>query len=488
MGDVALTVPAIRKVLAENNGLRITLVTAPHFTPFFNGIQGLKVFPANFHKEYKGLKGLVHLYKNLASLQNFDAVIDLHGVIRSYIVSLLFVLSGRNVFRIDKGRKQKKDFIKGKTNKKLPHTLERYLEVFRKTGLNTGGGSYKGFIIEDHVLETAKSILPPEIQQKDITWIGIAPMARHALKRWDLANFTDLMKRINQEHKVWFFFFGGGEHEKTEIDSLISGFENTLNLTGKMSLSQEIAIISKMRFMISMDSANMHISALCGTPTISIWGGTHPGLGFSALNQPDKFSIQIPETELECRPCTVYGKGECAREDLACMKLITSELVFKRLKKLNLLQHPFYCNSGNNGEYNVNPIVQGTAIITISSKGEEIETRDFVVEAVSDPVAKVGGKTGGEINKEFLLEQDKVTAEIENFTLDIEFRITAFTVSVTKDGNTVEEKSDSNILTAKQKELIESQESGQIIVFSDIQSIGPDGAIRNLNPVEFTLQ
>lgn len=144
--------------------------------------------------------------------------------------------------------------------------------------------------------------------------------------------------------------------------------------------------------------------------------------------------------------------------------------------------------SGNNGEYNVNPIVQGTAIITISSKGEEIETREYVVEAVSDPVAKVGGKTGGEINKEFLLEQDKVTVEIENFTLDIEFRITAFTISVTKDGNIVEEKSDSNILTAKQKKLIESQESGQIIVFSDIQSIGPDGAIRNLNSVEFTLQ
>ena len=40
---------------------------------------------------------------------------------------------------------------------------------FRKAGLNIGGGSYKGFVIEDQDLETAKSILPPEVQEKDIT-------------------------------------------------------------------------------------------------------------------------------------------------------------------------------------------------------------------------------------------------------------------------------------------------------------------------------
>ena len=337
MGDVALTVPAIRRVLDENNDLQITLVTAPHFTPFFNGIQGLNVFPANFYKEYNGLKGLFRLYKDISRSQKFDAVIDLHEVIRSYLVSFLFRLSGTKIFRINKGRKQKKEFIKSKINKKLPHTVERYLEVFRKAGLNAGEGMYKGFIIEDKDLKTARNILPPEIPHKDISWIGIAPMARHALKRWNLSNFIELMKLINQDHKVWFFLFGGGEYEKVEIDNLISDFGNALNLTGKMSLEQEIAIISKMQFMISMDSANMHISALSGTPTISIWGGTHPALGFSALNQPPEYSIQIPESELTCRPCTVYGKGDCARGDLACMTRITPEMVFGQIKHWELI-------------------------------------------------------------------------------------------------------------------------------------------------------
>jgi len=144
--------------------------------------------------------------------------------------------------------------------------------------------------------------------------------------------------------------------------------------------------------------------------------------------------------------------------------------------------------SGDNDEYIANPLVPGIAILTIKSKGEEIETREYKVETVSDPVAKIGGKTGGDIDTDFLLEQDKVIAEIENFTLDIEFRITTFTVSVTKDGHNIEEKSGSDLITARQKELIKNQDAGQIILFNNIQCMGPDGATRNLNPIEFILQ
>ena len=145
------------------------------------------------------------------------------------------------------------------------------------------------------------------------------------------------MKRINQDHKVWFFFFGGGEKEKVEIDGLIEDFDNATNLTGVLKLEDEISVISRLNFMISMDSANMHISALCSTLTISIWGGTHPALGFSALNQPDEYSVQIPKTELECRPCTIYGEGNCTRGDLACMSRITPEMVFKQIKHWELI-------------------------------------------------------------------------------------------------------------------------------------------------------
>jgi ADP-heptose:LPS heptosyltransferase len=87
--------------------------------------------------------------------------------------------------------------------------------------------------------------------------------------------------------------------------------------------------------MIAMDSSNMHMAALTGTKVISIWGGTDPLAGFSAWMQPDSYSIRIPVEELDCRPCTIYGKGK-TRNGFACMNMLTPDLVFKRIEKLIL--------------------------------------------------------------------------------------------------------------------------------------------------------
>nr|AIA95806.1 CAZy families GT9 protein [uncultured Prevotella sp.] len=37
--------------------------------------------------------------------------------------------------------------------------------------------------------------------------------------------------------------------------------------------------------MVSMDSANMHLASLTGTRVLSIWGNTHPYMGFLGYGQ-----------------------------------------------------------------------------------------------------------------------------------------------------------------------------------------------------------
>ena len=94
--------------------------------------------------------------------------------------------------------------------------------------------------------------------------------------------------------------------------------------------------MSKLDFMIAMDSSNMHMAALVGIKVISVWGGTDPLSGFGAWMQPENYSIRISATELTCRPCTTFGKGECRRGDFACMNWITPEIVFEKIEKLIL--------------------------------------------------------------------------------------------------------------------------------------------------------
>ena len=49
-----------------------------------------------------------------------------------------------------------------------------------------------------------------------------------------------------------------------------------LSLAGKLKLDEELALMSHLKVMVSMDSANMHLASLTATPVISIWGATHP--------------------------------------------------------------------------------------------------------------------------------------------------------------------------------------------------------------------
>ena len=146
---------------------------------------------------------------------------------------------------------------------------------------------------------------------------------------------VQLLRLISEEHKVRFWLFGGPD-ESEKLVSLQTKIPDSINVCGKLKLNEELALMSKLDLMIAMDSSNMHMAALVGIKVISLWGGTDPLSGFGAWKQPEKYSISIPVNELICRPCTIYGKGECARGDLACMNWLTPEIVFSKINEFKI--------------------------------------------------------------------------------------------------------------------------------------------------------
>jgi ADP-heptose:LPS heptosyltransferase len=146
-----------------------------------------------------------------------------------------------------------------------------------------------------------------------------------------------LLKRIKQEQPARFFFLGGGQNELHVMDGLVELFPGSVNVVKEMDLETELALISRLDLMISMDSSNMHMASLLGVKTVTIWGGTHPYAGFSAYHEKNAVNIQIPKSELSCRPCTLYGKGKCHRGDFACMENLSADKVYEQLKEAGVL-------------------------------------------------------------------------------------------------------------------------------------------------------
>jgi ADP-heptose:LPS heptosyltransferase len=330
MGDVALTVPVIAAVTRQYPGTEIVLLTRESFRPFFISIPGLKFFHPDFKNRHNGFAGLQRLKKDILKLSGIDQVIDLHDVLRSKVLRQLFRLSGTPVSVIDKGRREKRDLITGKKKVYLRHSVERYCDVFAAAGYPVEPLRENSIIPTNEALVKAGMI----IDRKSVLNIGVAPFAKHKLKSWPEEYMVKLLNMISAGHSCRFWLFGGKE-DREAMDNLCTKIPEAYNIISNLTLDEELALMSRLDLMIAMDSSNMHMAALVGTRVISIWGGTDPMAGFGPWLQPDNYAIRIPVEELDCRPCTIYGKGE-TRNNHKCMLDLTPERVYQRMEMLDV--------------------------------------------------------------------------------------------------------------------------------------------------------
>lgn len=333
MGDVALLVPVLRSAVSAHPNIWITVVTRPRFAAFFADIERVSVFAADVDLTYKRVGGMLALFKALRRKGSYDLVIDMHDHIRTVILRTLFRLSSTQVFVFEKGRKAKKAYARkhNKVPATLPHTVERYQAAFAKAGVAFNLLPPPCFHPNKKAKTEADAWLQSKGLQKREAWIGIAPFAMHATKIWPTGNYAAVIASVLREMPARFFLFGGGATEIRFFETLQLAFPDACVLAaGQLTIQQEIALMQQLDVMLCVDSANMHLASLAGVPVLSIWGGTHPDLGFAPLGDKSTV-IQISRTELPCRPCSVYGRATCYIGGFPCLTRITPALVASRV-------------------------------------------------------------------------------------------------------------------------------------------------------------
>lgn len=324
MGDVAMTVPVIKTLLNQHPDVHVTFVSRPGFAAFFEGIPRLTYLSVDVDRDYKGFTGIFKLFGHLAKRQRYYAVADLHDNLRTKLLRRFFSVTGLPYARTDKGRKDKKLLTRfpGKVLRPLKPTTERYADVFRKLGYT---------VVLDHKLNKQPLALSDEIVavtgEKTRKWIGIAPFAKHKGKIYPMERMWEVVKWLDARN-VTIFLFGGSLLEQEICSQWESEFENVVSVVNKLTMHQELALVSQLEVMLSMDSAGMHLASLTGTPTVSVWGATHYYAGFLGYGQSEN---NIVADNIECRPCSVYGNKPCFRGDYACLYRIKPEMITARL-------------------------------------------------------------------------------------------------------------------------------------------------------------
>lgn len=317
LGDVAMTVPVLKLLLQQYPNLEITLVSAPFHKPLFTGIDRLHFYGADIKKDFKGAKGLYNLSQRLKKDIAFDAVADLHDVLRTKIIRKF--LPGATAV-INKGRKQKKELTRAKNKKLRPlkTSFERYADVFEKLGYPIKLLRRQG-IVHLHANDTLL-----DVPRSGYKFIGIAPFAKHASKTYPLEKMKLVVELLQQKPGMQILLFGSRD-EAPILQDWKGNFDNVTVIAGRYAFEDELNIISQLHLMVSMDSANMHLASLYGVPVVSVWGGTHPYLGFYGWGQDIDNAVQLA---LDCRPSSVFGNKPCPVHGVAgCMQGISPQMI-----------------------------------------------------------------------------------------------------------------------------------------------------------------
>ncbi|TCD26236.1 lipopolysaccharide heptosyltransferase family protein [Pedobacter psychrodurus] len=328
MGDVAMVASVLREFSEQNPSAEIIMVSRPAFKPFFDGIPNLIFHPIQPKTIHKGIDGLYKLYQELRSYKP-NAIADLHDNLRSRAISTFFRLTGTKIRRIDKGRAEKKRLTRNnnKVFKPIRKTVERYADVFRELGFN---------VKLSHKLNNAPQEIPVKAHHlfanKTTKKVGISPFAQHVYKVYAFEKMEEVIASLNRLGYE-LFIFGGGKTEQIVAENWTKTYKNVYNLIGNFNLTEELAMISNLDVMLSMDSSGMHMASLVGVPVVSIWGPTHPYAGFLGYGQLESDCIQIDHPS---RPNSIYGNKPCLCGVENCIDLIKPETIVDKIKeKLN---------------------------------------------------------------------------------------------------------------------------------------------------------
>lgn len=328
-GDVAMTLPALYSVAKAYPSHTFYMLTSKNFEGLFtNQLPNIKVIGVDL-KQYKGVTGLLQLANEIRRKYKIDAVADLHSVLRSQVIRSYFFLLGKKVKSIFKDRAKKKAITKYKIPlTQLKHSIDRYRDVFMELGL----ASEMSFVsyFENKTRDVAElSNLSFDTSKSNI---GIAPFAMHKEKMYPIDKMEEVLKKMVAKSNKHIYLFGGGKKEKEKFEEWEAKYPNVTSVIGKLTLENELLLISYLSVLVSMDSANMHLASLVNTPVVSIWGATHPYLGFYGFNQPPSNAVQIED--LDCRPCSVFGNIPCWRGDHACMNRINPQTVVEKIEQV----------------------------------------------------------------------------------------------------------------------------------------------------------
>lgn len=322
LGDVLLTTPALEALRAAWPAAQLWVATKARFAPLLER-----------HPAVTGVVGLAPgegvraFAARLAAHGPFDALLDLHGKLRSRALRLFLQPVRRAVVWKVRDRLAGIPVQLGV----LPYRADaREADRFHAAaeelaGRRLGPGLLRAVPAPEAVAR-AEALLRAAGIDPARPLLGLSPGSAKASKRWPVERFADLAARAASAGLQ--VAVQGSAEEEPLGRAVRARAPAAADLCGKLDVAGLLGFVSRCSAFVANDTGPMHVARALGVPTLAIFSSTDPGLfsweGHRAL----------APRGLDCAPCSFHGRDRCPRGHLHCLSAIEAEEAWAALQPL----------------------------------------------------------------------------------------------------------------------------------------------------------
>jgi heptosyltransferase-2 len=206
------------------------------------------------------------------------------------------------------------------------HQSQNYRAILEYFGITGGTKPQLLVTTDDEDAAMASRLAGNGIMEGDFV-LGINPGATYgSAKRWYPDRFAEVALALAAAWGAKVVITGGpGEAAiAADIESDLAG--NCLNMAGRTSVRELMALVKRCNFFITNDSGPMHLAAAFGVPLVAIFGSTD-----HATTYPLSDTAIVVRESVDCAPCM---KRECPT-DHVCMKAVMPGTVIEKALELH---------------------------------------------------------------------------------------------------------------------------------------------------------
>jgi heptosyltransferase-2 len=209
-------------------------------------------------------------------------------------------------------------------NKETQHQVITYKMLLEPMGVPLSTTPPRLYVSEEERHEAWQILQRSGIDPTESTLVGINPGAAYgSAKCWLPERFIEVTQQLLKDPKVVVLYFGdqAGAPLVNQICHHLPS--RVINLAGKTSIRELMALIQKCQVVLTNDSGPMHIAAALGTPLVALFGSTN------AIKTGPNPIGQVIQKKVACSPCY---KRVCPI-DFRCMKGISVNEVFHAMRQ-----------------------------------------------------------------------------------------------------------------------------------------------------------